>query len=174
MITDYLEVFMTTNNTKDDVTKFYTQVTDSADQVLDELKKINAKNDDDLQDKISLFINNIDKKKGEFKALVDELETNSEFDKFTIAFFGQTGAGKSTIIEALRILFDEESRKKQIQQNASDFASFEKEYQKKIDNLISELRKIKSGCRNGITIYVLPLLSLIIGILLGYTIHGAF
>ena len=35
------------------------------------------------------------------------LEKNSEWDTFVIAFYGETGAGKSTIIETLRILMNE-------------------------------------------------------------------
>lgn len=37
------------------------------------------------------------------------------WDKLVISFFGQTNAGKSTIIEVLRILFDEETRKVSLQ-----------------------------------------------------------
>ena len=36
-----------------------------------------------------------------------ELENNSEWECFTIAFYGETNAGKSTLIETLRILLDE-------------------------------------------------------------------
>lgn len=45
-----------------------------------------------------------------------ELEENSEWKHFTIAFFGETGAGKSTIIETLRILLKEESKVEQQRQ----------------------------------------------------------
>ncbi|HAS21567.1 MAG TPA: hypothetical protein DCR51_00090, partial [Idiomarina loihiensis] len=33
------------------------------------------------------------------------------WDTFTIAFYGETGAGKSTLIETLRILLDEPTKK---------------------------------------------------------------
>jgi len=36
-----------------------------------------------------------------------ELKKNAEWNTFTIAFYGETGAGKSTIIETLRILLQE-------------------------------------------------------------------
>ena len=35
---------------------------------------------------------------------LDKLKANSEWDTFTVAFYGETNAGKSTIIETLRIL----------------------------------------------------------------------
>ena len=36
-----------------------------------------------------------------------EIKTGARWDKLVIAFFGMTNAGKSTIIETFRILFDE-------------------------------------------------------------------
>ena len=45
---------------------------------------------------------------------IDNLKKNAEWEFFTVAFFGETNAGKSTLIEVLRILFGEET-KKQIQ-----------------------------------------------------------
>ncbi|MCQ4295954.1 DUF726 domain-containing protein [Pseudomonas stutzeri] len=39
-----------------------------------------------------------------------ELEKNAEWERFTIAFYGETGAGKSTLIETLRILLQEPSK----------------------------------------------------------------
>jgi len=42
---------------------------------------------------------------------VTELESNAEWDEFTIAFYGETNAGKSTIIETLRIHLAEASKR---------------------------------------------------------------
>lgn len=47
------------------------------------------------------------------KPAIQELKDNQEWDKFTIAFYGETGAGKSTIIESLRIKFEEPTKKQQ-------------------------------------------------------------
>ncbi|GAA7958589.1 hypothetical protein HpBT074_06290 [Helicobacter pylori] len=53
----------------------------------------------------------------EFKKLESEslkelesLKNNEEWEKFTIAFYGETGAGKSTLIECLRLFFKEPSK----------------------------------------------------------------
>lgn len=43
---------------------------------------------------------------------INELKDNSEWDKFTIAFYGETNAGKSTLIETLRILLNEKEKLK--------------------------------------------------------------
>lgn len=42
---------------------------------------------------------------------LDELERNAEWKTFTIAFYGETGAGKSTLIETLRILLQEPNKR---------------------------------------------------------------
>jgi len=47
-------------------------------------------------------------------AMVD-LKANAEWDTFTLAFYGETSAGKSTLIETLRILLNEGSKVEQRQ-----------------------------------------------------------
>ncbi len=44
------------------------------------------------------------------KNKLEELELNSEWNTFTIAFYGETGAGKSTLVETLRILLNEPTK----------------------------------------------------------------
>lgn len=56
-----------------------------------------------LQESKKLF----EKFKDDFATRAAELEQNTQLDSFTIAFYGETNAGKSTIIEALRIHFQE-------------------------------------------------------------------
>lgn len=46
----------------------------------------------------------------ELRAQLAELEKHAEWNTFTIAFYGETGAGKSTVIETLRILLQERSK----------------------------------------------------------------
>ena len=59
---------------------------------------------------------------------INELKDNSEWDKFTIAFYGETNAGKSTLIETLRILLNEKEKLK------------DREKYKEIDNCINFLK----------------------------------
>ena len=59
---------------------------------------------------------------------INELKDNSEWDKFTIAFYGETNAGKSTLIETLRILLNEKEKLK------------DREKYKEIDNCINSLK----------------------------------
>lgn len=48
-----------------------------------------------------------------YKKEVEELDENTQWDRFTIAFYGETNAGKSTLIEALRIHFKEPTKLEQ-------------------------------------------------------------
>ncbi len=70
--------------------------TDGGDE---KLKKSNQKS-------LELF------QKLEFESLkeLESLTNNEEWENFTIAFYGETGAGKSTLIEALRLFFKEQSK----------------------------------------------------------------
>ena len=56
------------------------------------------------------------------------LEENSEWEKFTVAFFGETNAGKSTIIESLRILLNEKERERVIVKNNGNIENIEQEF----------------------------------------------
>lgn len=71
------------------------------------------------------IVGKLDEMQQKFSSELEELERNVEWHTFTIAFFGETNAGKSTIIESLRILFDEESRAKLLQENDRDLAKYE-------------------------------------------------
>ncbi len=46
----------------------------------------------------------------EFESLkeLESLKNNEEWENFTIAFYGETGVGKSTLIECLRMFFKEQ------------------------------------------------------------------
>jgi predicted ATPase len=52
---------------------------------------------------------------GQINQQLESLDKNAEWNTFTIAFYGETNAGKSTIIETLRILLGEESKVEQQQ-----------------------------------------------------------
>ena len=52
----------------------------------------------------------------ELKSTLESLQSNSEWDLFSIAFYGETNAGKSTLIETLRILLREPTKEKEREQ----------------------------------------------------------
>lgn len=49
----------------------------------------------------------------ELKNNVASLQRNAEWNTFTIAFYGETNAGKSTIIETMRMMLNESGKVKQ-------------------------------------------------------------
>lgn len=73
----------------------------------------------------------------DFKKEIDKLENATEWDKFCIAFFGETNAGKSTIIETLRIIYDEETRR-------AEALAQEKEYHERVAGHCEEYRGLIS------------------------------
>lgn len=71
---------------------------------------------------------------------LSEIKTSARWDKLVIAFFGETNAGKSTIIETFRILFDESRHQTGdgndgliVGDGRSDFTKVYEEYNLKIN-----------------------------------------
>ncbi|GAA6848257.1 hypothetical protein HpHNI33_09620 [Helicobacter pylori] len=76
---------------------------------------------------------------------LESLKNNEEWEKFTIAFYGETGAGKSTLIECLRLFFkelgkmDQQERFKWLYANMKNHESSEH----------AELEKLQDGAIMG-------------------------
>ncbi len=72
---------------------------------------------------------------------LESLKNNGEWEKFTIAFYGETGAGKSTLIECLRLFFkepgkmDQQERFKRLYANMKNYRGSER----------AELEKLQDG-----------------------------
>ncbi|GAA8887030.1 hypothetical protein HpHA96_13770 [Helicobacter pylori] len=79
----------------------------------------------------------------EFESLkeLESLKNNEEWENFTIAFYGETGAGKSTLIECLRLFFkerskmDQQERFKRLYANMKNYRGSER----------AELEKLQDG-----------------------------
>ncbi len=76
-----------------------------------------------------------------FSEEIDELEKSSEWDKFCIAFFGETNAGKSTIIESLRIIYDEEKRRSEKENQEKIYEATLEEHCQEFKSLLSILQE---------------------------------
>ncbi|WP_232726721.1 AAA family ATPase [Helicobacter pylori] len=72
------------------------------------------KNTDDKDEKLKRFnqeaLEVFQKLESESLKELESLKNNEEWENFTIAFYGETGAGKSTLIECLRLFFKEKSK----------------------------------------------------------------
>jgi len=114
------------SNTKQDFNKLYSSVAASIETALLDMNGLDVKHKDG-QRELSGIIEKLGKIQSSFNDELQLLEQHAEWEKFTIAFFGETNAGKSTIIESLRILFNESSRQELLKRNANDLVKFELE-----------------------------------------------
>lgn len=107
----------------EDLNRLYADVSASIGRAMEDILSLNVENKDGKRE-----IGNITDKlrdiQARFESELHQLKTHAEWDTFTLAFFGETNAGKSTIIESLRILFKEESRQALLLQNANDMEQF--------------------------------------------------
>lgn len=114
-----------------DIREVYKNIAASLNTICDTISK--ASQEDDRGGGVFSLIDSAKT----FKALQEssqkelrELEENAEFDTFAIAFYGETNAGKSTIIEALRLSFKEKSKlesQAKFKELYTDFSSIQKQ-----------------------------------------------
>lgn len=81
----------------------YQAIGEALDKCLTKLQQLQFSNHEFIKEQDDLA-NALKQEKMELKAEVDIYSRNVQSDKLVIAFFGETNAGKSTIIEAFRIL----------------------------------------------------------------------
>ncbi len=77
---------------------------------------------------------------------LESLKNNGEWEKFTIAFYGETGAGKSTLIECLRLFFKEPGKMDQQERFKRLYANMKNQR----GNEHAELEKLQDGAIMGV------------------------
>ncbi|ATE58985.1 hypothetical protein [Thauera sinica] len=124
-------------NAPEDLNRLYADVSDSIGSAMADILTLNVEHKDGKRE-----IGNITDKLRDIQTRFDselhQLKTHAEWDTFTLAFFGETNAGKSTIIESLRILFKEESRQALLRQHADDLEQF-------TQALTAHLERVRKG-----------------------------
>ena len=123
-------------NTPEDFNRLYTNVADSIGTAMADILSLNVEHEDGKRE-IGNITDKLREIQGRFNSELVQLATQAEWDTFTLAFFGETNAGKSTIIESLRILFKEESRQALLQKHAGDL----EQYAKAITTHIEHIRE---------------------------------
>ncbi|TPH29947.1 GTPase [Helicobacter pylori] len=110
------------------------------------------KNTDDKDEKLKRFNQEALEvfQKLESKSLkeLESLKNNEEWEKFTIAFYGETGAGKSTLIECLRMFFKEQSKVVQQERFKRLYSNYQNNYQndeRKKQAILNELTSLQDG-----------------------------
>ncbi|WP_025447148.1 GTPase [Helicobacter pylori] len=110
------------------------------------------KNADDKDEKLKRFNQEALKvfQQLEFKSLkeLESLKNNEEWENFTIAFYGETGAGKSTLIECLRMFFKEQSKVDQQERFKRLDSTYQNNYQndeRKKQAILNKLHSLQDG-----------------------------
>ncbi|WP_137173026.1 hypothetical protein [Massilia sp. HP4] len=92
----------------------YISVLSELDTVLQSLKDLPSDKDtSQAKDKAVQIFSELSK---DLRGNIESLSKNAEWDTFTIAFYGETNAGKSTIIETMRMLLNESGKLAQQQE----------------------------------------------------------
>ncbi|GAA9330238.1 hypothetical protein HpHA7_14440 [Helicobacter pylori] len=109
----------------------------NVEKSIKDLQKI-FENTDGADEKLKKFNQNLE---SESLKELENLKNNEEWEKFTIAFYGETGAGKSTLIECLRLFFKEPSKMDQQERFERLYANM-KNYR---DSEHADLEKLQDG-----------------------------
>nr|WP_241894196.1 GTPase [Helicobacter pylori] len=83
---------------------------------------------------------------------LESLKNNEEWENFTIAFYGETGAGKSTLIECLRMFFKEQSKVDQQERFKRLYSTYQNNHQNDERNkqaILNELHSLQDGAAIG-------------------------
>ncbi len=158
----------------DEVLEKYNTVKDSIETAIQKTDEVVLCGEEE-NNELSFIRGQLDEMNERFKSEIEELEKNSEWNRFCISFFGETNAGKSTIIDALRIIYDEESRRNEIirqKQELEENLKNEKEMYKQLEDTLEQCKvffdsKKKLRQRNVRIVcfaMIIGLIALIIGI----------
>lgn len=128
-------------NPSQDFNRLYKDVSDSIAAAMKDISGIEVDHKGGKKE-LSNMMDRLRNVQARFDGELDLLEKHAEWDKFTIAFFGETNAGKSTLIESLRILFNEDSRQQLLMQNAQNLLKFEQAYSGHVNQVRDGLKEI--------------------------------
>ncbi len=129
-------------HSKEQINKHYQEVKNVISSSLKENNFESDKKDEfDFLQGIKKKLENINET---FKNEITELEESSDWDNFCISFFGETNAGKSTIIDTLRIIYNEESRLQSIMENQKEVNEFFNQNNEYYSKLVESVGQIKT------------------------------
>jgi len=118
--------------------KVYTVILDEVNKLLVSFE--NQEKDEEIARVQEAALKKLNEFRREIQNSLLQLEKNSEWKVFIMAFYGETNAGKSTLIETLRILLSEPGKMKERQ----EFARLFEEYNQ-IQRSIEECQKSLSA-----------------------------
>ena len=131
---------MVTENIKEQ----YETVGNMLDDALKKTQSIQL-NGEEENAELTAIISTLNDINSEFKLEIDKLEASSEWDRYCVAFFGETNAGKSTIIDSLRIIFDEEQRRAELAKQEKEYIEALSKHCENYQELLSKLKDINNS-----------------------------
>lgn len=93
---------------KNNFIDIHTNIINAIETATEEIQRLQIKTASGITE-IGSISARLEQSREKFSHELNLLNKNAEWDKFTVAFFGETNAGKSTIIESLRIIFKAEN-----------------------------------------------------------------
>ena len=130
---------MVTENIKEK----YEAVGNMLDDALEKTQSIQL-NGEEENAELTAIISTLKDINSEFKLEIDKLEASSEWDRYCVAFFGETNAGKSTIIDSLRIIYDEEQRRAELAKQEKEYVVMLSKHCENYQELLTKLKEITS------------------------------
>ena len=158
-----------------DILNKYERVKTSLEKAIADSDSIELSGKDENKELASI-INTLKKLNDDFKSEIEKLEKSSEWDKFCIAFFGETNAGKSTIIEALRIVYNEELRRQTINEQKMLICKELQNEENQYNKLINSLTKLNESIQKkpNVKMIVAGIGFIILGIIIGFVVAYKF
>jgi hypothetical protein len=126
-----------------DFDRLYTDISASVAGAIADIAELNVEHEQGKQE-IGNMLQRLRTIQSRFDRQLADLQQFAEWDKFTLAFFGETNAGKSTIIESLRILFKEESREQLQREQAYDVERFEQALKNHVEQVRQDMNRVCS------------------------------
>lgn len=139
-------------NPSQDFSRLYIDVSESITAAMGEIAELKVEHKDGKRE-LSNMMERLGVIQARFDGELGLLEQHAEWDKFTIAFFGETNAGKSTIIDSLRILLNEDLRQQLLQTNNYDLAKYEQA-------LVVHVSQIREGMNKAYAAYAAEIVAI--------------
>ena len=124
--------------TKEEIKDKYSQVENLLENALEKSRTIELVGEEENAE-LTAINETIESLNENFKQEIEKLEASSEWEKFCIAFFGETNAGKSTIIESLRIIYNEEMRRVELAEQEREYKAVLTKHCQDYQELVQEL-----------------------------------
>lgn len=118
--------------------KIYQIVAQKVDDIIETIDKNNTP--ENHSEKFGTSKEMLYEEKKKIEKELAEISANAEWNELTIAFYGETGAGKSTIIDTLRILLKEKTKIEAQQKFKQLEQKNQKSYEEKL-NLINQKKE---------------------------------